>query len=93
MVPLLRPDVQTFVDPRGLIVYDPHTGLRVLLGPESTLLWEVLSEGTGSASALINSTPELIKLCYWYHQDGEDKNTFFMLVQRLLIPLYMYTLA
>ncbi|MAD61052.1 MAG: hypothetical protein CMH49_06010 [Myxococcales bacterium] len=59
MVPLLRPDVQTFVDPRGLIVYDPHTGLRVLLGPESTLLWEVLSEGTGSSSALINSTPEL----------------------------------
>ena len=59
MVPLLRPDVQTFVDPRGLIVYDPHTGLRVLLGPESTLLWDVLSEGTGSASALINATPEL----------------------------------
>ena len=59
MVPLLRPDVQTFVDPRGLIVYDPHTGLRVLLGPESTLLWEVLSEGTGSSSTLINSTPEL----------------------------------
>jgi Fe-S-cluster containining protein len=59
MVPLLRPDVQTFVDPRGLIVYDPHTGLRVLLGPESTLLWDALSEGVGSASTLIHATPEL----------------------------------
>ena len=59
MVPLQRPDVQTFVDPRGLIVYDPHTGLRVLLGPESTLLWEALSTGAGSPSALIHATPEL----------------------------------
>ena len=59
MVPLQRPDVQTFVDSRGLIVYDPHTGLRVLLGPESTLLWEALSGGLGSPGALINATPEL----------------------------------
>lgn len=59
MVPLLRPDVQTFVDPRGLIVYDPHTGLRVLLGPESTLLWEALSEGGGSPATLIHATPQL----------------------------------
>ena len=59
MVPLLRPDVQTFVDPRGLIVYDPHTGLRVLLGPESTLLWEALSDGGGSPSTLIHATPQL----------------------------------
>ena len=59
MIPSLRPDVQTFVDPRGLIVYDPHTGLRVLLGPESTLLWDALSGGVGSASALIHATPEL----------------------------------
>lgn len=59
MVPLQRPDVQTYVDPRGLIVYDPHTGLRVLLGPESTLLWDALAAGSGSPSALMHATPEL----------------------------------
>jgi Fe-S-cluster containining protein len=59
MVPVQRPDVQTFVDPRGLIVYDPHTGLRVLLGPESTLLWDALSGGVGSPATLIHATPEL----------------------------------
>jgi Fe-S-cluster containining protein len=59
MLPQLRPDIQTFVDARGLIVYDPHTGLRVLLGPESTILWNALGKGARSASALKHATPEL----------------------------------
>jgi Fe-S-cluster containining protein len=59
MVPQLRPDLQTFVDPRGLIVYDPHTGHRVLLGPESTTLWNALSAGHLNPSILAHATPEL----------------------------------
>lgn len=59
MVPLLRPEVQTFVDPRGLIVYDPTTGLRVLLGPESTILWNAMVGGVGSPASLRRATPEL----------------------------------
>ena len=59
MLPQLRPDIQTFVDARGLIVYDPHTGLRVLLGPESTILWNALGKSARSVSALKHATPEL----------------------------------
>lgn len=59
MVPQLRPDVQSFVDPRGLIVHDPHTGLRVLLGPESTVLWNAMSGGVASEGALRHATPSL----------------------------------
>jgi hypothetical protein len=59
MVPQLRPDLQTFMDPRGLIVYDPHTGHRVLLGPESTTLWNALSSGHLNPNILAHATPEL----------------------------------